>query len=81
MTTTLTKLGPNTLPITRITVVLKNGTHMTTTTCGSELLGGASCSYSLSWTPATGGSMTGTISFGDPDPSGPQKVTLKGTGI
>ncbi len=81
MTATLTNLGPNPLPITSITVVLKNGSYTTTTTCGSELLGGASCSYSLSWTPARTGAMSGTISFADPDPSGPQKVTLKGTGI
>ena len=49
-------------------------------TCGSSVPANSSCTYSIVFTPLTTGSFTATFSIGDPDPTGPQNVSLTGTG-
>jgi hypothetical protein len=49
-------------------------------TCGSSVPANSSCTYGIAFTPQAVGTFTATFSIGDPDPTGPQKVTLNGTG-
>jgi subtilase family serine protease len=51
-----------------------------TTTCGSSLAIGASCTISVSFKPAADGSLAATLSIGDDGIGSPQKVSLSGTG-
>jgi hypothetical protein len=52
-----------------------------TTTCGSTLAAGASCTISVSFKPAAAGVLTATLSVADNAVGSPQKVTLTGTGV
>jgi hypothetical protein len=51
-----------------------------TTTCGSSLAAGASCTISVSFKPAATGTLTATLSVADNATGSPQKVSLTGTG-
>ena len=54
--------------------------YIKTTTCGTTLAAGASCTVSVSFKPATTGSLPATLSVADNATGSPQKVTLSGTG-
>jgi hypothetical protein len=47
---------------------------------GGSVPANSSCTFTLAFTPTATGTQTGTFSIGDPDITGPQKVTLSGTG-
>jgi hypothetical protein len=49
-------------------------------TCGTSVPPNSSCTYGIVFIPQAVGTFTATFSIGDPDPTGPQKVTLNGTG-
>lgn len=52
-----------------------------TTTCGSSLAGGASCTISVTFSPAVSGSYSGTLAIDYPSGSSPElTVPLSGTG-
>jgi hypothetical protein len=51
-----------------------------TNTCGSSVAGGVSCEIYVTFTPATTGSRSATISITDNGGHSPQKVPLSGTG-
>jgi hypothetical protein len=51
-----------------------------TNTCGTSVAANSSCTYGIVFKPQAVGTFTATFSIGDPDPTGPQKVTLNGTG-
>jgi hypothetical protein len=51
-----------------------------TTTCGSTLAAGASCTVSVKFKPAATGSLSATLSVADDAAGSPQVVTLSGTG-
>ena len=51
-----------------------------TNTCGTSVPASSSCTYGIVFTPQAVGTFTATFSIGDPDWTGPQKVTLNGTG-
>ncbi len=51
-----------------------------TTTCVSPLAAGTSCTVSITFTPGATGTRTSALYVGDNDPTGPQIVTLTGTG-
>lgn len=78
---TLTNTGNATLTITSIAVNLSSGSYAQTSTCGTSLLAGTSCTVSLSWTPSVAGNMTGSITFTDNAPGNPQTVSLTGLGV
>ena len=78
---TLTNIGNATLTITSIVVSVSNGTYAKTNTCGTSLAAGASCKFTLSWTPSIAGNMTGSITFTDNAPGSPQTVSLSGVGV
>ena len=52
-----------------------------TSTCGSSLAAGASCTVSVTFTPTAGGAASGTLSIASNAPGGPLTVALSGTGV
>jgi hypothetical protein len=75
---TLTNNGTATLNITSITI---SGDYaISANTCGSTLAVGAKCKVSVTFTPTTTGTRTGTLSFNDNAPGSPQTVALTGIG-
>jgi hypothetical protein len=52
-----------------------------TNTCGTSVPANSSCTFSVTCTPTGVGTFTATLSIGDPDPTGPQKVTATCTGF
>ncbi len=77
-TVTLSDYGTATLGITGITT---SANFDQTNTCNSTLTSGASCTVSVTFTPANTGNMNGTLSFADSAPDSPQIVPLSGTGV
>jgi hypothetical protein len=53
-----------------------------TNTCGTPAVvpANSSCTFSITFTPSAVGSFSATLSIGDTDPTGPQKITVTGTG-
>ena len=47
---------------------------------GGSVPANSSCTFTLQFAPTVTGTQTGTFSIGDPDITGPQKVSLSGTG-
>ncbi|HEV2178506.1 MAG TPA: choice-of-anchor D domain-containing protein [Terriglobia bacterium] len=79
-TVTLTNTSSYTMTITSVKI---SGPFAETTTCGSTLAGGKSCTYSVTFTPLGSGTKSGTLTINDNAASngnGQQKVTLSGTG-
>jgi len=77
-TVTLTNTGSAALNISGISSTTTNFNQ--TNNCGTSVGAGASCVISVSFTPTTGGPLTGFISINDNAPGGPQSVSLSGTG-
>jgi hypothetical protein len=51
-----------------------------TNTCGSSVPANTTCTITVTFAPLTAGTFTATLSIGDADWTGPQKVTFTGTG-
>jgi hypothetical protein len=51
-----------------------------TNTCQPSVPANSSCTFSITFTPGAVGTFSATLSIGDTDPTGPQKVTVTGTG-
>ncbi len=51
-----------------------------TDTCGTSVAANSSCTITITFAPLTTGTFTATLSIGDVDPTGPQKISLTGTG-
>ncbi|HEV2247091.1 MAG TPA: choice-of-anchor D domain-containing protein, partial [Terriglobia bacterium] len=65
-----------------ITSVAASSNFAETNTCGTSLAAGANCTISVTFTPATFGPLTGTVTIPDNAAGGsPQTVTLKGNGF
>ena len=78
---TLTNGGSSALAINSIQITGTNpGDFAETTTCGSSLGVNASCTVNVTFTPATSGSLTATLTFSDSATNSPQTVSLTGTG-
>lgn len=79
MNVTLTNVGTTT--ITGITPVASSN-FAQTNTCGTSLLAGASCIFSVTFSPSTlAGTYTGTLTISDSDASTQQVVNLTGNAI
>jgi hypothetical protein len=48
--------------------------------CGSSLGAGKTCTLTITFTPQWTGSLTGTVTLTDGDPTSPQLISLSGTG-
>jgi hypothetical protein len=75
---TLTNTGTAALTITSISVY---GNFAESATCGSTLAVGASCTISVTFTPKTSGSLTGTLTVHTNGSPASAPVTLSGTGV
>jgi hypothetical protein len=79
--TTLTNTGNASLTMSGITIAGTNPTNFAqTTTCGTTLAAGASCTISVTFTPTSAASFTATLSVADNASGSPQTVALSGTG-
>ena len=74
---TLTNTGTLPLAMSGISV---NGSFAETDTCGASVAAGASCAISVTFSPQSLGTATGTLTLNDADPTSPQLVSLTGTG-
>src|SRR5947207_13520633 len=72
---TLTNTGNAALNITGIAA---SGDFNQTNTCGSSVAAGASCTISITFTPASGGNRTGTLTITDNATESPESVALSG---
>ena len=80
-TITLMNTGNAALTITSITITGANPTDFAeTNTCGSSLAAGASCTVSVTFTPASAASFAASLSIADNASGTPQTVALSGTG-
>jgi hypothetical protein len=74
---TLTNTGAASLSVTSIATT---GDFSQTNNCGTTVAVGASCSISVTFTPTTINTRTGTVVVTDNAPASPQTVALTGTG-
>ena len=58
----------------------QNDFSETNTCTGNSVPANSSCTFSITFTPSAVGTFTATLSIGDTDPTGPQKITATGTG-
>jgi hypothetical protein len=80
-TATLTNTGETTLDFTSIVVAGADaGDFAETNTCSTSLPVGASCTISVTFTPAALGARTAAVTITDNAPSSPQTVALSGAG-
>ncbi len=81
-TVTLSNTGKAPLTITGITAPSSPlmGLFNETSNCGASLAAGAGCAISVTFTPATTGSFTGSILVTDNATGSPQTISLSGTG-
>ena len=75
---TLTNTGTATLDITSITVT---GPFAQTNTCGATVKAGKNCTISVTFSPTTTGSATGTVTITDNATNSPQTISLSGSGV
>jgi len=74
---TLTNSGTDILQVATISA---SGNFQQSTTCGTQLAVGASCSIIVVFTPNASGSLSGSVSINDNAADTPQKISLSGTG-
>jgi len=75
---TVTNSGKTSLTISSIAV---GSNFAETNTCGSKLAAGATCTISVTFTPAYIGTPTSKLTITDADGTSPQIVSLTGTGL
>ncbi|MFI5271544.1 MAG: choice-of-anchor D domain-containing protein [Ktedonobacterales bacterium] len=79
---TLKNTGNAVLTINSISLGGANaGDFARTTTCGASLAASASCTISVTFTPATVGSRSASLSVSDNASGSPQRAALAGTGV
>lgn len=80
-TITLSNSSAATLSITSIAITGTDPTDFAdTTTCGSSLTVGSSCTISVTFTPPSIGAFSADVTITDDAPNSPQTVALSGTG-
>ena len=78
---TLTNYGTVALSITSISFTGADSSDFAqTNTCGTSVASGASCTISVTFTPAEAGPAVAELEVNDNAPGSPQKVSLSGTG-
>ena len=81
-TLTLTNTGNLTLAISKLSFTPTGQVSFgQTNTCGGTVAAGASCSVTVTFTPAATGAKTAALSVTDNAPGSPQTVNLTGTGV
>src|SRR5258705_2498575 len=81
-TTTLQNTGHSTLVITNTAIAGPNpGDFAQTNNCGTSVATGASCTFTVTFTPTASGNRSATLNIFDNAGGSPQHVSLAGTGI
>ena len=81
MTVTLTNVGSNSATVSSASFTGTNSTDFAqTNTCGTSVGAGASCVFSVTFTPGGAGTRTATLNIYDSGGASPQAVALSGTG-
>jgi hypothetical protein len=75
---TIQNTGTTKLTITSITTTMDYA--ISSNTCGATLKAGKKCTVTLTFTPESVGTINGTVTIVDGDPTSPQTVALSGTG-
>src|ERR1017187_3048161 len=79
--TTLSNPGTTALTITSISVTSPNSSSFgESNNCGTSLAAGASCTITVTFTPASAGGLSASVTVADNATGSPQTVTLTGTG-
>jgi hypothetical protein len=55
--------------------------NVSSNTCGTSLAAGATCTVSVTFSPAAAGTVNGTLTLTDSAVTSPQTLGLRGTGI
>jgi hypothetical protein len=81
----ITNVGTSTISFTAQVITGPNKQDFTTTNltdppCGGSLAAGASCNFTVNFTPSVAGSESATLLIYDNSPGSPQMLTLQGTG-
>jgi hypothetical protein len=80
-TVTFTNAGSSPLSILSVTIQGTDPRDFTqTNNCQPSVAGGASCTFTVTFTPQATGTRTATLMIGDHDTTGPQSIPLTGTG-
>ncbi len=78
----LSNTGNAALSISGIAITGANAKYFgETSTCGSSVSAGASCTISLTFAPVASGATSASLAVTDNAPSNPQSVALSGTGV
>ena len=81
-TDALTNTGSSTVAITGITLTgSNNADFVNNTTCGSSLVAGANCTFSLTFTPGQLGPSSAAITITDNTLGSPHSLSLNGIGV
>jgi hypothetical protein len=81
-TATLANSGNTSLSLSGIKLTgAAAGDFAETNTCGNTLTAGATCTITVTFTPATAGMRTAIVSFTDDAQNSPQVVYLSGVGV
>jgi hypothetical protein len=80
-TVTFTNAGTTALTISSVNWSGTEPYFAETNTCQPSVPASSSCTFSITFDPLTTGAFTATLSIGDPDVTGPQKITVTGTGV
>lgn len=78
-TVTLSNSGSAALAIS--SVAIDNSSFQQTNNCGASVAAGSSCTLTVTFTPASAGTLSGTLSITDNAADSPQKLALSGTGV
>jgi hypothetical protein len=78
-TRTVTLTNNQSVPLGSVSISV-TGDFGQTSSCGTLLGGNSSCSISVTFTPASKGARTGSLTVTSDAPNGPLSTTLKGTG-
>jgi hypothetical protein len=79
MTVTFQNAGATAMAISSVTFTGVNA-FQETDNCKPSVAANSSCTFNVTFSPSTTGTISGTMRIGDPDQTGPQIVTLTGTG-
>lgn len=81
MTISFENAGSVALPITSVGWTGTEPYFSETNTCQPSVPATTTCTFSVTFTPLTAGTFTATLSIGNSDPTGPQQITITGTGV
>jgi hypothetical protein len=81
ITVTLSESQPSASGKVRSQSAIASANYSATTTCGSSLVVGASCTVGVTFSPTATGSLPGTLLITDDAANSPQTAALSGTGV